>query len=294
MKLINYQTFLNIAKYRNLSRVSEVMDTSPSTILRRIQSLEDDYETKLVKSHPKGIELTSKGMLFGEHCYNTLNMDDELRRRLGCDSDHQFKLTIGINPSLGDYLVSEMMTDSISNIKDMSVHVSFLSHEQSDNLKDLVLYLLPSNIVAENYDKVHVHSSDFLFCASEQYLHKHGSIGDINELYHHQTIYTEVAYSRDIWTWQHISGRSGILPIEPKYRSMSFQMSSVWLQQNLGVTLLPPSMAIEQKKNGAQILFGGFYFSRVEMYLYIRRDYLSSPEVKQVVDEILTYFSRLK
>ena len=123
MNILNIETFLTIVDTKSLSKASEKLFVSQSTISTRLNSLEHELNTKLLKRHPgkKFIELTPKGEEFIIIAKRWMSLEKDTN--LWINKEPPLKLNIGSVDSFNIYILSSLLNNIISNTT-MNINVS--------------------------------------------------------------------------------------------------------------------------------------------------------------------------
>ena len=93
MQLKQLQSFVTVARTKNMAQTAEVLNYSHSTIYAHLESLEKEFNTKLYVRTSHGIELTDKGrkllsyakkfMLLYDETYSALSEARQSTLRIG-------------------------------------------------------------------------------------------------------------------------------------------------------------------------------------------------------------------
>lgn len=130
MNIINIETFLTIVETQSLSRASEKLFVSQSTISTRLNTLEEELNTTLLKRQPgkKIIELTPKGEEFITIAKRWIALEKDTA--MWINKEPPLRLNVGSVDSLNIYVLTPLYMDIVNNIASFSIDISSHSSVQ--------------------------------------------------------------------------------------------------------------------------------------------------------------------
>jgi len=134
MNMQNIITFLTIVESQSLSKASEKLFVSQSTISTRLNSLEEELQTLLLKRQPgiKKIELTSKGDEFVMLAKQWIALEKDTTMWINKEPSH--KLNVGSIDSLNTYVLTPLYKNILNENNTISIDVTTHSSVQLYNL----------------------------------------------------------------------------------------------------------------------------------------------------------------
>jgi|GEM_PF-6608796 len=143
-------TFVVLSEFRSYTKTAHRMNTSQSTISKRIESLENEVNAKLVIRDKKSTKLTAKGVEFLQYAKEILELEKKAISSL--NGDHAFFdcIRIGCVTSLFLNRVSDYLIAFEKDNPDIAIHIF-------DGCSDEMLNLLYDN-------EIDVCFSYFPFC----------------------------------------------------------------------------------------------------------------------------------
>lgn len=134
MNTQHINTFLIIVETQSLSKAAEKLFVSQSTISARLNSLEKDLNTVLIKRHPgiKNIELTSKGEEFISIAKKWMSLEKDTNGWI--NKEPSYKLNIGSIDSINIYVLTPLYRNIINRNNNISVDITTHSSIQVYNL----------------------------------------------------------------------------------------------------------------------------------------------------------------
>ena len=99
MDFQHLEAFINIAKFKNLTKASKEMHCVQSSLSHKLKQLEDELETNLFLRKKYGMELTESGAKFLSYAENLLELRKEAKSELNLNSKSQKAFTLGFQES---------------------------------------------------------------------------------------------------------------------------------------------------------------------------------------------------
>lgn len=130
MNILNIETFLTIVETQSLSNASEKLFVSQSTISTRLNTLERELNTKLIKRQPgiKQVETTPKGEEFIPIAKRWMALGKDTT--LWISKEPTLKLNIGSVDSLNIFMLPPLYKGIINSNPSLSINVSSHSSVQ--------------------------------------------------------------------------------------------------------------------------------------------------------------------
>lgn len=115
------QTFREVAKWQNFTRVAEVLGYAQSSITTQIQNLENEFGVTLFERWGRKIRLTQSGEILLRYSEQLLAMLDEARANLAEESQMAGTLTIGTGESLAAVYLPALLQSFLRKYPKMKV-----------------------------------------------------------------------------------------------------------------------------------------------------------------------------
>jgi len=131
------KAFIEIAKVKNLTKASENLYTSQSTISMKIKSLEDEIGTKLFDRRNKTMYLNEYGEAFYLYAESICNLYDEALKTINNINNLQRGiLSISSGFSFGTYLLPNLLAEFKNNYPNINANVKLGLSE--DTIQDVI------------------------------------------------------------------------------------------------------------------------------------------------------------
>ena len=169
-----YRIFYVVAKEKNITKASQVLNISQPAVTKHIKNLEYALGEELFIRTKKGVILNEYGKKIFLNVKNALNLIEDAENDLeDAKNSHSATIKIGISTTL----VKEYLIDYIEKYHDKYPNIIFDIHTDStyDLIKklkigeiDFILSKFPNNIDYDlNYQKIG--SMEYIFVASKKY-----------------------------------------------------------------------------------------------------------------------------
>ncbi len=170
MKLSALQTFLTIIETGSLSRASEKLNVTQSTITARLQALEDDLGHTLLHRHRSGVSITASGLRLKRYAEAMSDLWRQARQEIALPDNVRLICNFGVHHSLwtglGDILFANICklrpdiavslwagnSAQISNWLDSGLVDIGLSHAADVKSNQSVIELAPDRLVLVSPD----------------------------------------------------------------------------------------------------------------------------------------------
>ena len=116
-----FSTFLSLCSTLNYRKTAEDVHLSQPAVTKQIQSLEQEYSTKLFDYKGRSLSLRADGMLFKRFAESQRYNEQELISELACKP--QFTLRLGATKSIGDSVLDSYL---ISYLKQENRNISLM------------------------------------------------------------------------------------------------------------------------------------------------------------------------
>lgn len=198
--------FLAVAEEEGFAPAARRLGMSAASATRRIASLEDELNTRLLARSTRKVTLTAEGEVYREHALAIVEAITDSHEALrNFDADPKGRLRVVSRSSIGQRLIVPYVCEFRRRYPEIT-----LGLELTDT---------PLDFVAEGFDVAitmgHLQSSSLiakplaitesLVCASPEYLNKRGTPTDPRELKEHECLSFQARTGRNVWKFSRAS-----------------------------------------------------------------------------------------
>lgn len=244
------ELFLAVAEEESFTGAARRLGISAAAATRRIAALEDTLRTRLLARSTRRVSLTAEGEVYREHAIairDAVRHSHEALREF--DATPRGRLRVTSRSSIGLRLIVPFVCEFKTRYPEVS-----LGLELSDQ---------PIDIVAEGFDVAiamgHLNSSslvaktlavtDSLICASPDYLARHGTPVEPNELKTHECLSFQARSGRNTWKFSRGSQRTDVR-IEAKVAINNGEALKQLALDGLGIVLVTDWLVREELESG--------------------------------------------
>lgn len=191
MNLNILKTFLVISETKNLTKASELLNYSQSTVSSHIVKLEKQLDVKLFYRKKYGMELTEEGLTYVKYAKLILDSNNEYKKEI--KGLYNKTVNISINMQESQYLYRYYHKISLwlkkhpyVNLKFKSAHSNFYIKKEIENFRSDICLITDENIVTINLTSIPISKEKLIFITSNQL--KEFKIEDLNN---HTLLVTE-------------------------------------------------------------------------------------------------------
>jgi len=102
-------TFITVAKTKNFTRASEILNITQPGVYQQIQFLENHYGIKFIKKDGRSLKLTEEGELFLQYSKEIVNISEEMERNLKNGSPTIKRHNISATMTIGGYVIPSIL-----------------------------------------------------------------------------------------------------------------------------------------------------------------------------------------
>ncbi|WP_145368915.1 LysR family transcriptional regulator [Staphylococcus epidermidis] len=173
MNLNILKSFLLTSETKNLTKASELLNYSQSTVSTHIEKLEKQLDVKLFHRKKYGMELTEEGLAYVKYAKMILDSNSEYEREIrGLNNK---KVNISINMQESQYLyryykkINEWLTKhSYVNLKFKSAHSSFYIKEEIANFKSDISLITDEKAINSNLTAIPITEERLVFVSNKK------------------------------------------------------------------------------------------------------------------------------
>ncbi|MCD8854790.1 LysR family transcriptional regulator [Staphylococcus epidermidis] len=173
MNLNILKSFLLTSETKNLTKASELLNYSQSTVSTHIEKLEKQLDVKLFHRKKYGMELTEEGLAYIKYAKMILDSNSEYEREIrGLNNK---KVNISINMQESQYLyryykkINEWLTKhSYVNLKFKSAHSNFYIKEEIANFKSDISLITDEKTINSNLTAIPITEERLVFVSNKK------------------------------------------------------------------------------------------------------------------------------
>lgn len=173
MNLNILKSFLLTSETKNLTKASELLNYSQSTVSTHIEKLEKQLDVKLFHRKKYGMELTEEGLAYIKYAKMILDSNSEYEREIrGLNNK---KVNISINMQESQYLyryykkINEWLTKhSYVNLKFKSAHSNFYIKEEIANFKSDISLITDEKAINSNLTAIPITEERLVFVSNKK------------------------------------------------------------------------------------------------------------------------------
>lgn len=277
IKLEDLRLFITVVDTSSMTAAAERLDTTTSTLSRRLKKLEDSLDARLLERTTRSYQITEAGKLFYQHCQLVLNNWEQVSQQINNQLDAlEGKISIYAPEGLFLHLIQELVV-GFSKLYP-KLQVEFISgaakpHLLKDNI-DIMIHVdepRDSSFVAR---KINLVSTSYY--ASPNYLKKRGEPKHPSEMKEHDGI-IEIMSDRRPQPWSFTEGDiTTTVEVIERFSADSIDLCRGLAEQGLGIALLPDFIAKKSVSSGKLVqLFKGHYGIKHHLYaVYASRHFV--------------------
>lgn len=251
LKLEDLQLFLAVVESPSIAEAAEHLDTTSSTVSRRLKKIEDCLGVRLLDRTTRSQQITSAGELFYQQCQTTLGQLESVTGQIRDERDSpEGHIRVYAPAELFCFFVNAL-TEQFTRRYPL-LRVEFLSgavkpHLLEDNI-DVVVHIdepEDSSSVARP-----VTTATTNCYASPTYIKRHGEPQTPADLAQHDCI-VEIDHARSPRPWQFRDGDTvTTMQLSYRYSSDSISLCRDLAEQDQGVAMLPDFCARDSVASG--------------------------------------------
>ena len=277
----NVRVFLAVAKSGSVSQAGRSLGINHSTVLRRIQNMEEELNARLFHREPRGYSLTA----IGERILDAAMMMDQdattlLRQVISTDDTISGPLTIAMPP--GTCLDLMSVIQSFKN-QYPDINLTLDSQTNLHNLDkmeaDVAIRLTMEP--PERYIAHHLFDMDFQLYAHFDYLNERKAIQALSDV---EWICYDIPVS-NITMGDWLNEQHGNAKVSVSINTLALAKQAIL--GKLGVGFLPTHIATKYADLSEVPTFNLDF--QLPVYLLVHRDLYYQPRIKRFVDHVRKY-----
>ncbi|CAG9000249.1 MAG: HTH-type transcriptional regulator DmlR [Candidatus Celerinatantimonas neptuna] len=256
MNAINYAShldvFLDVARLGSFSAVARKRRVAVSSIVRRIDTLEQQLETQLLIRSTRSIQLTASGQLLADRSPDMVNQLIDLRSELsGIDDPSGGRLRVSCLPSLGRHHILPIIAKLLGDYPKLNIELELTEHPFNPVYDRLDAAVRIGEQPDSRLYATFVGHQQWRVCAQADYIVKMGKPSQLREL----RSFRKIAKVRELpeWGWRRLEHLIRFDDDELCLRCDDFEGQRIAVQSGLGVGMLPNWLVDEDIRSGELI-----------------------------------------
>ena len=294
LKVVDLQLFIAIVDSASMTVAAEHLQTTTSTLSRRLKNLEDTLGARLLERTTRRHHLTEAGKLFYQHCQLVLDNWEHVGQQINAQQDTlDGRISIYAPQGLFLHFIQELVVGFSKQYP--KLRLQFVSgvakpHLLKDNI-DIMIHVdqpADSSFVAR---KINLVSTSYY--ASPEYLEKQGRPTHPSEMKHHDCI-LEVMSNRIPQPWSFTEGDvTTSIDVVDRFSADSIDLCRGLAEQGLGIALLPNFITKESVAAGKLVqLFDGRYGIKHNLYAIYASRHFVPRKTKAFLDFLIDHMPK--
>lgn len=295
-RLKGIPTFLQVVEAGSFSMAAERLRQTRSAVSKSVARLEERLGTRLFNRSTRRQTLTENGQAYFERCKRALAEIDAAEAALQ-ETDRRLvgRLRVSVPLQLGRYVVAPALFRLTAMHPKLDLDLSFSDRvvdllEEGIDLAVRVGKLPDSSTLAARAIGLY----GYVFCASPEYLRRHGVPSSADEFGRHiGIIYARPGFETP-WVAVHADGQPQQLPVQRRFRLDDFQAIVDAALAGFGVARLPRWLAEPHVHSGAlQWLCDGAPAHSVEVHAVWPQNRFMPMKIRVAIDELVREMPKL-
>ncbi len=293
-RLLNIETFVRVAQTQSFSEAARQLRVSRSVVTTRIQQVEDYVGAPLFHRSTRVVRLSEIGRVFLADCTELVgranDIVDQMRMVRGQPTGtlHVHALTGFVQGHFASLL--HTFQSSYPDIR-LNLNVSDAVVDPVKAGVDCALQIFPAattELIARPLFSVRR-----IFCATPQYLQRHGTPTEPRELHGHKLGLYSAYPSRDRWTFYR-DAEQLTLYLNATLQTNSVHLLREYALEHAGIVCLPTLVAAESLLRGElELVLPSYQLSSFKLNAVYAATSRHSLKLKLFIEHIATEFSQV-
>lgn len=280
--------FYQVARVGNFTHAGEKLGLSQSAISRQISSLEESLKVSLFHRHARGLVLTEQGEILNKTAIEIFNKLTSIEEKLNKSIDEaKGSLKITIANFFGSTWLSPLLKNFHDQYPDIDLTIFLDDRIYNLGMREADIAIRLHKPESPDLIQRHMTTIEFEICASNEYIKKHGTPTNLNDLKNHILIgYPEnvlTPFSNPNWLLDASS-------IEINNNPKIIKMNSMYAIQNAvssgtGIASLPKYLI--KKNHNLKILLKDVEKPTIDVYIVFPEELKYSKKISIFKEFIL-------
>ncbi|WP_338721688.1 LysR family transcriptional regulator [Devosia sp. XK-2] len=243
------RTFAIAARMGSFAKAARQLNVSPAMVGRRIQTLEERYQLRLIERNTRSQSLTETGRLFLERTQAVLDATEALAE---CSQQQTLsgRIRLTAPTTMGARWLPRVISEFTAAHPDVVFEMNI-----SDRWVDLVgegfdLAVRVGELQASSLIARRVGRYDFALCASPGFVERHGALSHPEELANARCILNLIIVPRDRWTFHGQQGETVAVTVGGGIEVDNGEAQRMLALNGAGIAYLPLALVEDDLKAG--------------------------------------------
>lgn len=291
-RFLSIEAFVAVAEAQSFAEAARQMQVSKSVISTRVQQLEDYVGAPLFHRNTRTVQLSEVGQAFLQDCADLVSKTDELvdqMRELKGSASGRLKIHALPGFVLGHLAahLRQFQEKHPQIVLDLTVHDAVV-----DPIKagvDCALQIF--NPTSEELIGRRIFPVRRVFCASPEYLERHGTPGQPRDLYEHRLGLYSSYPTKDRWAF-YGKDETVMLDLKPALRSNSVHLLEEYAREHAGIVCIPTLVASAPVLRGSlKIVLAEWQLTSFWLSIVYPRTHRGGAKLKLFLESLLAEFS---
>lgn len=291
-RFLSIEAFVTVAKAESFVEAARQLRVSKSVITTRVQQLEDYVGAPLFHRNTRNVRLSEIGQAFFHECSElvckTDEVVDQMRKHKGTFAG---QLKVHALPGFVLGHLAAYLCDFQEQYREIVLDL-FVNDAVVDPIKagvdcSLQIFYPPSeDLIARKVFPVRR-----VFCASNDYLERHGAPGNPRDLHEHRLGLYSGYPTRDRWVFQRDDEKL-VLDLKPSFRSNSVHLLKEHALEGGGIVCIPTLVATESVLSGKlRLLLPEWQLSSFWLSIVYPRSHRGGAKLRLFAEGLQTKFA---
>lgn len=248
--LVSLRIFARVVESESFSEAARRAGTTPSTVSKRIASLEAQFKTRLVNRTTRSVSVTEAGAKLYERYREVIDLLRVAREEVSSmDRDIRGQLRVSLPVALGSRKLAPVIPEFLKRHPSINLGID-LSFEKVDMLGEHVdIAVRIAEVLPEGLVAVRLAPYRHVFCASPDYLAARGTPQSAEDLAMHDCLVVPGAFGGQTWP---LHREGGVRAVPVSGRLVANHGDAVYdaALAGLGISMQPRWRVADDLKSG--------------------------------------------
>lgn len=291
-RLENMHTFTRVVEAGSISGAAERLGVAKSAVSRRLKELEEHLGVELFHRTTRLMNLTDTGRAFYQQSVRIL--EDVLEAELAASQAHgtlkgSLKVALPssfglmhMGPAINEFLQLHPQIEFDLDFNDRQVDLM----QEGFDLAIRIASLPDSSLIARRIAPI-----QHVFCASPDYLEKHGTPQTPEDLPNHQCLTYSLSHNDQTWTFTDKNNQKSKITIKSHMKASAGEFLRDAAVDGQGVVYLPTFIVYKEIENKTLLPLLNEYFAwKINAYVVYPQTRHLSQRVRAFVDFLVERF----
>jgi DNA-binding transcriptional LysR family regulator len=228
--------FVRVAEALSFTAAAQLLGMPKSTVSKRVMELEQHLGTQLIIRSTRRLTLTETGRHYFENCRHALGtLEAAEKEALDWNSTPQGTLRVSVPTLLGQFSLGRVIEEYLRACPRVNVDLSLSDNRSSPTAEDFDVVILVEEPLHQRASRPRqLFSDSMVFCATPDYLNRHGTPKHPRELANHSLISYVTADRCAVWTLTQGTKRIS-MPVECRLKTNSLIVAIDATLSGLGI-----------------------------------------------------------